>query len=133
MKTSEVPRPAVPYRSRQGVIFGVCRGLADHFEVPVLGVRLLWVVAFVFTSFWPAGIAYLALGMIMKPQPMLPPKDFEEAEFYSSYATSRQLALMRLKKSFDNLDRRIQRIEAIVTDKEFEWERRLGDTGAAGE
>jgi phage shock protein C len=125
MTYDEIPKPAVPYRSREGLIFGVCRGLADHFDLPVLWVRIGFVVAFIMTSFWPAGIAYLLLALIMKPEPVLPLKGLEDAEFYHSYATSRGMALQRLKRSFDNLDRRIQRIEAIVTEKEFDWDRRL--------
>lgn len=123
----DIPKPAMPYRSREGIIFGVCRGLAEHFDLPVLGVRLGFVVAFIMTSFWPAGIAYLVLALIMKPEPILPLRGVEEAEFYHSYATSRGMALQRLKRSFDNLDRRMQRIEAIVTDREFDWERRLNN------
>jgi phage shock protein C len=35
------------------------------------------------------------------------------------------MALHRLKKTFDSLDRRIQRMEGIVTAKEYDWDRRL--------
>jgi len=35
------------------------------------------------------------------------------------------MALHRLKRTFDNLDRRIQRIESIVTARDYDWERRL--------
>jgi phage shock protein C len=107
------------------MIFGVCRGLAEHFEVPVIWVRLAFCIAFILTSFWPAGMAYLVLALLMKPEPVLPLKGPEEAEFYHSYATSRNMALQRLKRSYESLDRRIQRMEAIVTDREFDWERRL--------
>lgn len=33
--------------------------------------------------------------------------------------------LLRLKQVFDGLERRLGRIETLVTDKEFDWERRL--------
>jgi len=38
---------------------------------------------------------------------------------------SRGTALRRLKKTFDDLQRRIQRIETIVTSREYDWEQRL--------
>ena len=114
-----------PYRSRQGVIFGVCRGLAEHLGLNVFWVRVLTVAAFIFTSFWPVGILYVVLGLLMKPEPVLPLADESDAEFYQSYASSRTLALQRLKRTYDSLDRRIQRIESIVTAPGFYWDRRF--------
>jgi phage shock protein C len=35
------------------------------------------------------------------------------------------MAIRRLKRTFDNLDRRIRRIEDIVTARDYEWEQRL--------
>jgi len=125
LQSNTVPKPSIPYRSREGIIFGVCRGFAEHFELPVLWIRIGVIASFVFTGFWPVGIGYLLVALLMKPEPVLPLKGPEDAEFYHSYATSRGMALLRLKRSFENLDRRIQRIEAIVTDPEFEWERRM--------
>lgn len=37
------------------------------------------------------------------------------------------MALNRLKRSFDNLDRRIRRMEHIVTTREYDWERKLNE------
>ena len=56
------------------------------------------------------------------------PLETEEAqEFYNSYTSSRSLALHRLKRTFDSLDRRVQRIESAVTAREYNWERRLNE------
>jgi phage shock protein C len=35
--------------------------------------------------------------------------------------------LHRLKRTYDNLDRRIQRMEHIVTSREYDWDRRLNE------
>jgi phage shock protein C len=35
------------------------------------------------------------------------------------------MALHRLKKTYDNLDRRIRRMEDIVTAKDYDWDYRL--------
>ncbi|MFH1138048.1 MAG: envelope stress response membrane protein PspC [Pseudomonadota bacterium] len=114
-----------PYRSRGGMILGVCRGLADYFNLPVFWVRAGAVAVLVITGFWPVLGIYLLAAFFMKPEPVIPFRSEDEHEFYNSYASSRKMALNRLKKTFDNLDRRLGRMEDRVTAKEFDWERRL--------
>ena len=46
-------------------------------------------------------------------------------EFYDSYASSRSMAIHRLKRTFESLDRRIRRMESIVTSGDFNWDERL--------
>jgi len=115
------------YRSRRGVILGVCRGLAEFFEVEVKWVRIIAVVALIMTGFWPAVAIYLAAAYLMKPAPLLPLENDMEEEFYNSYAASRSMAIGRIKRQFDRLDRRIQRVESHVTAREYSWDRRLKD------
>ncbi len=114
-----------PYRSRNGLIFGVCRGIAEHFDFSVTWIRLIAVFALLFSGLWPIALFYLIAGMIMKPEPVLPLNSDQEAEFYNTYSSSRKLAIHRLKRTFDSLDRRIQRLESVVTDREFDWDRRF--------
>ncbi|OQY49472.1 MAG: hypothetical protein B6230_08105 [Desulfobacteraceae bacterium 4572_89] len=45
---------------------------------------------------------------------------YRSHEFYQSYTNSRESAIRRIKKKFDNIDRRIQRMEDTVTSREFE-------------
>ena len=112
------------YRSRNGMILGVCKGLADYFNFKVFWVRALAVVAFIFTGFWPAGILYLIMALIMKPAPVLRFTDESEEEFYHSYADSRSMALGRVKRTFENLERRLRRLEDAVTSRDFQWNQR---------
>ncbi|MEW5912063.1 MAG: envelope stress response membrane protein PspC [Thermodesulfobacteriota bacterium] len=112
------------YRSRRGVLLGVCRGLADYFDFSVTWIRILAVAAFVFTGFWPAAILYLVMGLIMKPAPVTPPRSEAEEEFYHSYADSRSLALGRLKRTYEHLERRLRRMEDVVTSRDFDWDSR---------
>lgn len=116
-----------PYRARNGVLFGVCKGFADHFDFSVFWTRMLFVIGFIFTGFWPVGIAYLVAAFIMKPAPMLAFEDEADAEFYGSFTASRTMALNRIKRTFESLDRRIQRMESVVTDKHYDWDARLRD------
>jgi phage shock protein C len=113
------------YRSRNGVIFGVCRGLAEHFDFSVFWARAIAVVFLLVSGFWPAIGLYLIAALLMKPAPVVAIENEAEQEFYNSYANSRHLAARRLKRRFENLERRIRRMEHMVTTREFEWEEKL--------
>ncbi len=114
-----------PYRSRNGLLFGVCRGLADHFDISVFWMRAICIATSIFCAFFPVAFAYIAAALLMKLEPVLPLENNGDREFYNSYTTSRPMALSRLRSTFDGLDRRIQRMESIVTDREYDWDQRL--------
>jgi phage shock protein C len=91
----------------------------------VFWTRVLFVVAAVFTQIVPALFLYVVAAIVMKPEPVLPLETDEDEEFYHTYSGSRTMALNRLKRTYDNLDRRIQRIESTVTARDFDWDERL--------
>jgi phage shock protein C len=113
------------YRSRNGVILGVFKGLGNYFDLPVRWLRIIGVIIFFISGFWPIAVLYLLAAFIMKPEPVIPVATIDEAEFYDSYTHSRTGAVSRMKRQFDHLNRRIRRMEDIVTDREFDWEQRL--------
>ena len=113
------------YRSRNGVILGVCRGIAEYFDFSVFWVRIITLVLLLLTGFWPVGALYLIAALLMKPEPVIPIHSDEEKEFYDSYVHSSHQAVNRLKRRYQNLKRRIQRMEDIVTSPEFDWEDRF--------
>ncbi len=57
------------YRSRRGILFGVFRGLADYFDVSAFWMRVIAIILFIFTGFWPVAVVYLLAALIMKPRP----------------------------------------------------------------
>ena len=114
-----------PYRAREGKFLGVCRGLAQYYGLPVFWVRFGVVAAAIFTGVWPVFILYVVVAFLLKPEPVVPLTNSAEQEFYESYASSREHGLSRLKRKFEQMDRRIRRMEDHVTSKEFEWEQRL--------
>jgi len=120
---SDYEAPARLYRARNGVVFGVCRGVADWREISVGWVRLAVIVCQIF--FWPTFLFYILAALLMKPAPVLPLRTEEDVDFYRTYTDSRRMALHRLKRTYDSLDRRIRRMETIVTAKDYDWERRL--------
>jgi len=121
---SKFPRVGI-YRSRNGIIFGVCRGLAEHFDFSVFWTRAIAVVFLLVSGFWPAIGLYLIASLLMKPAPVVAIENEAEQEFYNSYANSRHLAARRLKRRYENLERRIRRMEHMVTAREFDWEKKL--------
>ena len=115
------------YRSRHGIFFGVCRGMAEYLEVNTLWVRMLALGMMIFTGFWPIICLYIVAALLMKPEPVVPFTEDGDEEFYNSYMTSRSLALQRIKRTFENLERRIQRMENVVTARDYSWDQRLND------
>jgi phage shock protein C len=118
-------RPRRLYRSRSGMILGVCKGVAEYFDVSVGWTRILTLVLLVITGVWPIILLYVLTAFLIKPEPIVPIDTEEAEEFYHSYMSSRSMAVNRLRRTYDNLDRRIQHIESLVTGHEFDWERRL--------
>lgn len=108
------------YRSRRGMIMGVCKGIAQHFNLSVFWMRTIVFILFLFTGFWPMGVLYIIAGLLLKLEPVIPLENETDQEFYQSYTHSRGSAIQRIKRKFENIDRRIQRMEHTVTSREFD-------------
>ena len=52
------------YRSRKGMLFGVCRGLATYFDLNVVWIRVLAVISLVVTGLWPMTGIYLVAALM---------------------------------------------------------------------
>jgi len=113
------------YRSRSGAIFGVCRGLAEHFDFSVFWVRCIAVVLLLVSGLWPAMVLYILAALVMKAEPALPISTLDEQQFYDDLTSSRHQAAQHLKGRYEGLEKRIRRMEDVVTSREYEWERRL--------
>lgn len=122
------------YRSRRGMILGVCRGLADYFNVSVLGIRITAVILLIFTGFWPIGAVYLLAALIMKPQSRRTERPRESGQYREQYdqftetETRSTAALRQLKRTSDRLNQRIQNMEDIVISREQDWDRRFNES-----
>ena len=127
MRTTEERRKQGLYRSRDGVIFGVCKGVAEYLDFSVFWTRVLAVALFFVSLGWLGVALYVLAALLMKPEPVVPFEEELDQEFYDSYVNSRSMALQRLKRTFDGLERRIRRMENIVTARDYDWERRLNE------
>jgi phage shock protein C len=113
------------YRSRNGLLLGVCRGIAEYFDFSVFWTRAIVLILLFFSGLWPIMALYFIAALLMKPEPIIPIESDDQQEFYNSYIYSRKGATDRLKRRYENLERRIERMEHTVTTKEFDWDRRL--------
>jgi len=113
------------YRSRNGMIFGVAKGLSECSGFPLWFVRVAFVFAALLTEVIPVIIVYIILAIILKQEPVLGFGSEEEREFYNTYGNSRLGALERMRGILQKLDKRVQRLENAVTDPEKDWDRRF--------
>jgi phage shock protein C len=57
------------YRSRDGILFGVCRGIANYLDLSVGWIRVLTVIAFMVSGFFPTAVLYILAALVMKKEP----------------------------------------------------------------
>ncbi len=113
------------YRSRKGIILGVCRGIAEYFDFSIFWTRATAFILLIFTGLWPLMAMYFIAALLLKPEPVIPIENIDQQEFYDSYLNSRRGATERIRKKYENLEHRIQRMEHRVTERNFDWEQRL--------
>jgi phage shock protein C len=113
------------YRSRRGLIFGVCRGLAEYSDIPTFWVRFAAVIGLFLTGFWPFMLVYIVAAIFLKPAPVIEFSSDEDWNFYQTYVADRKVALSRLLDRCRNLDRRTRRMESVVTRRSYDWDRRF--------
>ncbi len=115
------------YRSRNGIILGVCKGMAEYFDFSAFWIRTITVITLIISGLWPIMGLYFLAALLMKPKPVIPIHSDDEQEFYDSYTHSRRAAAHRVKRRYDSLESRLRRLEHAVTTPEFDWERKLNE------
>lgn len=68
------------YRSKNGEILGVCKGIAQWRDFPVDTVRLIFILIAIFTAVVPCLIAYFVIGLIL---PVNPYEDEDASRAYN--------------------------------------------------
>lgn len=113
------------YRSNKGMIFGVCRGLADYAELSVFWIRVIVVGLTLLSWILPFVILYMVAAFLMKPEPSLDAEAEKEWKDYTSYACDQSAALARLKRELDDLEYQTLRLDRLTHARQFDWEQRL--------
>jgi len=100
--------------------------VAEHLDLSVFWFRVIVVLVVFFTVTFPIAIVlYVVAALLMKPEPIEPFASGADREFYDSYMSSRPLAIDRLRRTYEALDRRVCRMESIVTSRDFQWRQKL--------
>lgn len=113
------------FRSRSGVVMGVCKGIANRFDKSVFFIRAIAVFLLFLSGFWPVAGLYFLAAFLIKLEPVTPIHTEEEGYFYHNYVTSRTAAIRSIHTRFKTLERKILRLEDAVTSREFDWEEKL--------
>ena len=147
------------YRSRDGKVLGVFRGIAESMGFSVCWTRVIGcIILLTLTDFFGAhglmvtllvgGFFYLLAALLMQAPrhagsvsgtmmdparpgtpPPVPRTRYAEpraaAVPYQDMRVRPKVDLAQLDQQLDRLNLRIQRMETIVTDRQYDWERRL--------
>ena len=113
------------YRSQNGVILGVCRGVADYFDFSVFWIRAIAIVLFICTGFWPIVGIYVLAALLMKSDPSKHVGSGSPHKTGNRYRCTRKDAANTLKRKWKHLEKRIRRMEDKVTSREFDWNSRF--------
>lgn len=110
------------YRSRHNrLVMGVCGGLAEHIDMNATALRVLAFFAILLTLPWGL-LVYFIVGLVLKPEPEVNFGSYEEEELWHQQIDAPEVAMERVKRRFEQLDRRLQRMESIVTSRNFDLE-----------
>ena len=113
------------YRSRSGIIMGVCRGVGDFFNFSVFWIRVILVILFLLSGFWPVVVLYFVAALLMKPEPIIRYHQHDEEGFYGVHTRTKKPSSDYMKRRQQTLERRLRNLENTVTSKEYDWEKRL--------
>jgi len=124
------PSPSKLYRNRRkGKIAGVCAGVADYTGIPALLVRALAVVALIMFSL-PTLIIYFGAAWLLDDAPEQLYDSPEEETFWRRVRATPSSTMHDLHHRFLSNERRLRRIEAQITAKEFDLRRKFRDLEA---
>ncbi len=113
------------YRSRNGVILGVCRGVADYFDFSVFWIRAIAVILFICTGFWPIVGVYILAALLMKSDPARSDGRNSKPRAGGRHHCSGNDTADRLRRKWKRLEKRIRNMEDKVTSREFDWNSRF--------
>ncbi|NIM68978.1 MAG: envelope stress response membrane protein PspC [Xanthomonadales bacterium] len=115
----------------QAMVAGVCAGIADYFGFNRRGMRLVTLLGAVF--FLPfVLVSYVILAIIIPARPQTARLDAEQAQFWRGVSNAPADVFSSVKHRFRELDLRLQKMEAYVTSREFDFDRELDRAARPG-
>ena len=121
------PNPRRLYRDvENGMLAGVCAGIADYFGFSVKGLRL---VVFLSCAFALPGIviAYVVAVFLLPRKPAGMYDNESEEAFWRSVRRDPHFTCDDIRSKFRDLDRRLQGMEQYVTSPRFDLDQKFRD------
>lgn len=115
------------YRDKKNaIVAGVCAGIADYFDFNRKGVRVATVIAMLFPPFIPfVVLAYVLLAILLPVKPVELYEENAKTVFWRGVSTAPADVFGTLRHRFKELNLRLEKMEAYVTSKGFEFDREL--------
>lgn len=110
----------------KAVIFGICAGLADYLNVKRALVRIVAVFV-AFGWFWIIFPIYIVAYFVLDDKPKDLYRDERDAEFWRTARNRPDVTEAGMRSRFRDIDRRMQRLEKLMTSKRYRLERELKD------
>jgi phage shock protein C len=116
------------YRDKDNAILaGVCAGIAEYAGLNRKGVRLVTILMMLFPPFFAfIVISYVILAIVIPVKPEHLFENQEQAEFWRGVSNAPSDVFGALRHRFRELNRRLEKMEAFVTSREFEIDSQLG-------
>jgi phage shock protein C len=116
------------FRDKQhAMVAGVCAGIAEYWDFNRKGVRAACVLMMLFPPFIPFVIvSYIVLALVLPVKPANLYQDEAHAVFWRGVSNAPADVFGSLRHRFRELNLRLEKMEAFVTSKEFEFDRELG-------
>lgn len=117
------------YRSRHGMVAGVLSGIAESKNIPVMPLRIGFMIICFMTSFIPMIIIYAVFAFIMPMRGEGDKNNYQNnsdfREFSKRYKHNREVTVDEIKREFEATKRRVIDLESKIIDKDKDWERRF--------
>lgn len=109
-----------------GIIAGVCAGIADYFGTNRTLVRALAVLSLIMFTV-PTTVAYLAAAYFLERKPAGQYRSDDEQQFWRSMHRSPRDTLGSLRARFRALEQRIRAMESYLTSRKFNLDREFDE------
>ena len=124
---NERPSPSRLYRNRQdGMMLGVCAGIADYFGVQRWVVRVLWVGGLLMFP-PPTILGYFILAIFLPKAPEHLYENKDEEHFWRDVRVDPARKFSELRHRFRELEHRLRGMEAYVTSEAYRVHREIND------
>jgi len=121
------PSPSRLYRNRRdGMILGVCAGIADYFGVQRWVVRVLWVGGLLMFP-PPTIIGYFLLALLLPKMPEHLYENKDEEHFWRDVRVDPARKFSELRHKFREQEHRLRGMEAYVTSEAYRVHREIDD------